>query len=770
MCAADVGRATRQLRRAVTTMRRDHVLDAFVLILIAGLLTRLLPPGWIRDTGFAIGSALYFAALLSQVIRTAWRGTPDRRLTLVLLAAGVMMWSVGSATLTAAGDVGDISFPAPGEWFFLGSYIGLAAFLLTDVPRRGAPARSIWIEAAVVCGAAACLASLLAVPLSSSLDESVNVETPLLLAVLYPLIDVILVIVVLGQVMLGQRASGVRTATLAAGFALLSVADSSFLLTWSDGTYADNPALDVCYGLSFALIVGAGLFRPPEVTARRDHHHHRGRVLVAAAAVALAAMVFNPGTDALGAAVTTAAVGTLLAAGWRLVLALREAQGAAEALRLSRTDELTGLPNRRAMMHELEGVPTGAALTLMLLDLDGFKEINDSMGHAVGDRVLIQVADRLRARLGQRLSVARLGGDEFALVAHGGDPLEMTETGRVVCNLLAEPMGVDGLELTISASLGIAIREDVDMSASDLLRRADVAMYEAKGNRAGAVLYQPAHDTFTRARLLHSEQLRRGIRDAQLSMWYQPQVDAATQEVVAVEALVRWQHPTEGLLTPAAFLPEARRYGLMPALSVDVVRQVVADARRWIDEGLHFRVALNCAPTEMLDGLVLPRLYEAIADAELPQGSLLVEVTEDSFLGDPDRARERLTELHDRGVLSGIDDYGTGFSSLSYLRDLPVRELKMDRSFIAVMMTDPGSRVIVETTTKMAHALGLRLVAEGVENAPTAAALVAMDVDVLQGYHIAPPMPAASISPWVRQWSVAPGTGGVYLPRPRGTH
>ncbi|MBA2509172.1 MAG: diguanylate cyclase, partial [Nocardioidaceae bacterium] len=607
-------RALAALRR----IRHDWVCLAFAAMVVAGTVHELLPPGLLgqqtRNVLFTAVVAAYFMALLTCIVLSAIR-TNDRRLALLLLAAGVLLWAIGSATLTVH-KVSEIKFPAPGESFFLASYIGLAAFLLMEVSRRERPALGVWLEAAVVCGAAACLAALLAIPLSDALDSAVM--APLLLALLYPLLDFILAIVVMGQVLLGQRACGARTATLAGGFALLAVADSSFLLTIDSGTYADSPALHLAYGLSFALIVGAARRRPPEVLNRRDDRN-RSRVLVVAAAVAIAALVFDPGDDPFRLAITLAAVLTLAAAGWRLVLALREARGAAEALRLSRTDELTGLPNRRAVLQDLEATPAnGGPLALLLLDLDGFKEINDSLGHAVGDRVLVQVADRLRTRLGHQLDVARLGGDEFALTTRRSDPIGLTELGREVCAVLAEQIEVDGLELSISASIGIAIRSADTVSASDLLRRADVAMYEAKANRAGSQLYEPSHDNFTRARLRRGEQLRRGIREGELALWYQPQVDAATQQVIAVEALVRWQHPTEGLLTPATFLPEARRYGLMPALSLEVIRQAVADARRWIDEGLRFRVAVNCAPPELLGGPLLARLYEAMKAAELP--------------------------------------------------------------------------------------------------------------------------------------------------------
>ena len=657
-----------------------------------------------------------------------------------------------------------VSFPSPGEGLFLVSYVGLAAFLLTDAPRGPAPALSVWLEASVICGATACLAAFVVIgPLASFVERG---SVPLLLAVLYPLIDVALGIVVFAQVLIRQRDWSRRTAMLVLGFISLAAADSSFLLTLNSGTYVSSVALDMVYGLSFALVGTAALTRPKELEPRADPQL-RARTQVLAAGVATVALVLSP-AGPLGWCVTGAALVTLTAAGGRLAVALRDARGAAEAFRLSRTDELTGLPNRRALLADLDAhLRADRQLTLLLLDLDGFKDINDSLGHTVGDRVLVLVARRLRVRLGNGLAMSRLGGDEFALVAMGADPIAAMETARRVCNVLAEPLEMQGLQVSVSASVGIALRTRED-SSTDLLRRADVAMYEAKGSRAGAVLYEVSQDRFTRQRLRRTEDLRRGIREGELVMWYQPQVDAATQSVVALEALVRWQHPVEGLLTPAAFLPEARRYGLMPELSRRVVRHVVNDARRWLDEGFDFRVSLNCAPPEILGEQVIPYLFEAIAAAHLPVDRLLIEVTEDSFIADPEHARERLLELRDMHVQSAIDDYGTGFSSLAYLRDLPVSELKLDRSFVSTLLTDSSSGVIVDTTTRMAHALGLRLVAEGVEDAPTASALIAMGVDILQGYHIAAPMPAASVGPWVRQWSAGLGLSPAALPEAPG--
>jgi diguanylate cyclase (GGDEF)-like protein len=388
------------------------------------------------------------------------------------------------------------------------------------------------------------------------------------------------------------------------------------------------------------------------------------------------------------------AIVTLVGTGLRMMLALQEAQQAAESLRLSLTDELTGLPNRRALLGAIDGALTaGSRLGLALLNLDRFKDVNDSLGHAVGDEVLTALAHRMRAALDQEVTVARLGGDEFALLAPGVDGVELFELAERVRCVLQAPLRVENMDLSIDASVGVAVREFADTSSIELLRRADIAMYEAKSSRAGVMMFDAAQDGFSRHRLRRGEELRQAIAADQLVVWYQPQVDTRTRRVVAMEALVRWKHPTQGMLSPMTFLPDARRSGLMPALTETVMRRVVADTRGWLDAGFAFRVALNCAPPELVGGAFLPKLFQALDRAGIPGEALLVEITEDSFLADPELTRQALYDLRAHRVQTSIDDYGTGFSSLAYLRDLPVQELKMDRSFVSTLLTDERNQM-----------------------------------------------------------------------------
>jgi len=699
--------------------------------------------------------ATFFALVLAQLLLAAARAVPARRAALLALVAGVSLWAAGSATLTAGEGIGVQAFPDPSEASFLASYVGLAAYLLLDVARPRVRTVAVWLEAVVVCGGGVCVASFVLLSPVATLVGGGGLG--LLLALLYPIIDLLLGTLVLGQALMHQRDFGPRTAALAGGFVLLAVADSSFLLVGGADVYVHSVELDTAYGASFALLATAATARRSRGAERTVNE--RSWALVAAAAIALTVLVLRPAGE-VGWYVTVPAVITLVAAGVRLSLALSEARGAAHALLLSRTDELTGLANRRAVLTDLgERLRGTETFALLLLDLDGFKEINDSLGHAAGDAVLQTVATRLTATLSSTAVVARLGGDEFAMLVREHDPVTLVEAAQTIREELLVPVKVDKLELGIRASIGIAVRAPADIAPTDLLRRADVAMYEAKLSRASALLYDPARDDFSRQRLRLAEDLRRGITEGQLRVWYQPQVAARTRQVVSVEALVRWQHPVLGLLQPAAFLPDARRSGLMPALSEAVLRQVVADAVQWRAGGFAFRVAVNCAPPELLGTTLLPTLYEVLAASGLPPGALLVEVTEDSFVSEPERARELLLELRSRHVEVAIDDYGTGFSSLAYLRDLPVQELKVDRSFVDTVLSDPRSRVIVDSTTQMAHAMGLRLVAEGVEDEATAEALTGMGVDLLQGYHVARPMPSDQVADWVRERSVPQQSG-----------
>lgn len=698
---------------------------------------------------FQLGAAVALVLLLvGRLVRVGAR-TTERRRPLTLLAAGLTLWS-GADVLTGVARTLDVDLPAGlDEGVRAAGAAVLAAFVLTDASRRLITSPAVRLEVIVVW-VGVCLvvfAATTAVPGGFIPAGDARVTD-----VLSHLGDVALVSLVLSRAVLRQRDRSVRTGVLLLGFVALMVADSD-IVTGSSRTPSTVGLLVVLIGgAGLAAIVGAACATPPPAAAT-PLPRQTPRAVPVAAAVAVVALVGDP-TGAPGWTMRLLALVTLVATGARLTLALRDAQGAAEATRLSLTDDLTGLPNRRALLAAADdALRTTSPIGVLLLDLDGFKDVNDSLGHTIGDEVLVALAQRMRAATDHRVMVARLGGDEFALLISSVNREHLLETAQRVRASLRELLRVESFDLSIDASVGITMREQSETSSTELLRRADIAMYAAKSAHAGVVFFDPAQDGFSRQRLRRQEELREALAEGQLVVWYQPQIDARTRAVVAMEALIRWWHPTEGLLAPVAFLADVRRAGLMPALTELVMRRVVDDARRWRSEGLTFRVAMNCAPPELVSGELLPQLFAALAAADLPADSILVEVTEDSFLADPERTRDALHELHSHHVQVSVDDYGTGFSSLAYLRDLPVQELKLDRSFIAPVVHDERSRMIVRTTSEMARALGLRLVAEGVESPEVAAALLPLGVDVFQGYCVARPMPADDVSAWTRRWT-----------------
>ena len=675
---------------------------------------------------------------------------PGRRTTLLLLLAAIATWSLGSISVSAARVGGQPEFPAPGEWFFLVSYLGMASYLLRDVDRRQSrPARG-WLDIVIICGGTACLASLLLVtPIRVASDYE---GFSLLLALIYPLADMILALVVLGQSLLQARIDRRKSWMIGTAFVLLTFADSGFALQVSASTYDFGNLSYALWGGGFALLVAAAC-RPEQSLIRAVPKAASTPILVGAGLVALAVLTIRP-DDTLALFVLPPAVLTLAAVAARLALALKDANRANEAFALSQTDDLTMLPNRRAVRAWLsEGLADGTPLALMVLGLDGFHEINDSLGHRAGDTVLTLVGVRMREAVHPHARVARLGGDEFAIILKTTDEIELMETAHGVLRELAKLIVIEGIEISPSGSIGVTVTLPGDADGSDVMRRADVAMYQAKSSGLGVAFYDAHLDEFSRSRLQLAEELRKGIIDGQIEVWYQPQIDAATMQVFGLEALVRWRHPTQGLLSPVSFLPAARRAGLMGRLSEVVAMQAIQDLQMRGRAGIDLCVAINCAPPELLGPTFLPYFYAAIAEWKVPVDRLVLEVTEDSFLADPQHTRDILLELRSNGVQISIDDYGTGFSSLTYLRNLPVQELKIDRSLIGNVASDDRSRMIVASTIQLAHALEMRIVAEGVENAADLACLVAMGIDTLQGYHLARPMPSSQINQWVRDWT-----------------
>lgn len=419
-------------------------------------------------------------------------------------------------------------------------------------------------------------------------------------------------------------------------------------------------------------------------------------------------------------------------------------------------DSLTGLPNRVHLATATEQLfgeadsPSGGVL--MLLDLDGFKDVNDSLGHSAGDDLLVDVAERLAEFAPSGSTIARLGGDEFAVVLPGAVPVQRARAAaRRLLVAFDRPFQVRDISVAIDASVGIAIAGLHGNTRDELLQRADIAMYAAKRGKRRITVYSDDLDPMGADVLAVVADLRRALDAGELRLHYQPKVTMESRSVSSVEALVRWRHPVRGLLMPAAFIPFAERAGLIGKVTLWVIDEAVRQCREWADQGHFLTVAINISQSSLLDPSVSSALVAAIEAYDVPASAIEVEITESALTADLDGAAEALTALHAHGVRISIDDYGTGYSSIAHLRALPVQCIKIDRSYVAGMLEDPASTSIVRSTLDLAHELGLQVVAEGVETQVEYEALLAIGCDVAQGYYCARPMPGESIVEWMTQ-------------------
>ncbi|MEA2479777.1 MAG: hypothetical protein QOJ07_1699 [Thermoleophilaceae bacterium] len=421
----------------------------------------------------------------------------------------------------------------------------------------------------------------------------------------------------------------------------------------------------------------------------------------------------------------------------------------------ARHDGLTELPNRNAYYEAVRDVieragTSGQRSATMIIDLDRFKEVNDTLGHHMGDLLLCQAADRLRTALRDSDLLARLGGDEFAVLL---PTIASQETATAVAErirrALEPPFELQGLTVHVGASVGIAISPDDGTDADSLLQRADVAMYLAKESARAHAFYDAATDPYSASRLGMVAELRRALVERELEVYYQPKALMPSGEVTGVEALVRWNHPERGLIAPNDFIPLAESTGLIGRLTVLVLDEALRQCAAWRAGGLEVAVAVNLSARNIADA-ELPELVQGLlADHDVAPSSLVLELTESTLMVDPIRAKEVLMVLHRMGVGLAIDDFGTGYSSLSYLSELPVTELKIDRSFVKSMATSDGDAFIVRATIDLGRNLGLRVVAEGVETEAMWDRLGDLGCDVGQGYYLSRPVPAAELTEWL---------------------
>ena len=696
-----------------------------------------------------------------------------RRWEVLLAAAAMTALAAGDTYYAPLTSSWSPPFPSPGDIGYLLFYpLMLAAMVVVVRHDHRSRASSVWLDCAVgSLGAAAVLAILLSPVLNSAAAGGLSLAT--VVSVAYPMFDLLLVAAVIGIAALGVIRGSGRLVVLVAGLMVYASGDLIYALKANSGTYVIGTPLDALWAIGLTLIAlwVNDVGKPHQSKAPATRGATGGAALAVSTLATVAGLgVLVVGTRAhLSTLAVTLAGATLLTAAARTLLSYRQLAWMADLRRVAATtDDLTGLPNRRALYAEGHArlvEPQKRRQALLMMDLDKFKEVNDSLGHHAGDLLLIQVGARLLRHLREGDVLARPGGDEFAVLLEDAGHDQAVDVADKLRAALAEPFALEDITLHISVSVGIALFPDDGPDLSSLLRKADIAMYKAKASGAGHHVYLSADDADMATRLQTVEELRAALTTDQLVVHYQPKIDLDTGQVNGVEALVRWDHPPRGLLYPEAFLKLAEESGLMPALTRVVLAQALDQAAAWHAEGQRLTVSVNLSASSLGDADLPRQITSMLAARDLGRGALQLEITEEFLMADRDRARNILTRLRHSGVQISIDDFGTGFSSLAYLRDLPIDELKLDPTFIFPMAHDERTATLVASTIALAHSLGLRMVAEGVETDVAYTELTRLGCDQAQGYYMSRPVPAAELDHWLSTRHTAPEPSD--LPQPR---
>jgi diguanylate cyclase (GGDEF)-like protein len=697
--------------------------------------------GWLQGAGYVLAAVLAsLRPLTSRVDRAIWS----------CVAAAVLARALGFvAYLAVVRTQRPPPYPSIADAGWLAMYLLMFAGLAGLARLR---TRRLPISLALDGGVAALATAAVAVALlyEAVLALAAPGIPPAAVAVnlAYPVLDVMLLVVIIGVLMAFGRGTPPAVWALAAGIVVFAVVDCVFVHQAATGTFRPGTLLSSVSLAAMAVVAAAG-WLPDGVRSGRTDPLPNVVVPGLCALVCLGLLVFATRTEVPVLAVVLAGSGIAVAIA-RTGLSFRAVRTLAEHRREARTDELTGLRNRRAFNERLARAtaarPPDGSLAVLVVDLDGFKAVNDALGHHYGDELLRLVAPRLRQAVRGEDTVARLGGDEFAVLLAGADGARATQVAERLRAGFRRPFRLGPQVQNVSASIGIAVAPEDGLEPVELLQHADLAMYEAKHGPSGQARFRRDLQAAGRARLQTVDRLRQGIKDGELVLHYQPQVSLRTGAVVGVEALVRWQQPESAIVSPTAFLPQAESAGLMPMLTHAVLGQAVGQAARWRAAGRSVVVSVNLSVTNLLDPQFPDQVICQLTDAGLPGGALELELTEDLFMADPARARSAVRTLLDAGVSLVIDDYGTGYSSLGYLRDLrDIRGLKLDRSFVTHLDADPRAAAIVESTVTLAHSLGMAVVAEGVETISVRDRLAVFGCEVAQGYLFSRPVPAEEI-------------------------
>jgi diguanylate cyclase len=699
--------------------------------------------GWLVDGFEFAASGLCLARGLSR----------PRRPMALALGASLFAWSFGDLVLTIESLGGAApSPPSLVDVFYLGffplAYVAIVLYMRGEVRRLASPS---WLDAGVAgLGAAALCAAFAFHGIARSVGGSPLGDA---VGLAYPVGDLLLLsMVVAGTAVLAGR-SKAPWFLLAAGIGLNVVGDTFSLFQSSIGASRVGAVWAATAWPAAILLMSVAVWLPRGAPNPLSSRRPTGFLLPGLAATSsLAILVLGTvhSTNRLAVGLATA---TLALVGVRLALSVRGLRTVTlERQRLSVTDHLTGLWNRRHLFNVLDAFfahgddAQRRRLAFLFIDLNQFKEVNDSFGHPAGDELLKQLGARLSGSLRSSDLFVRVGGDEFAVVLLDADAEQAMTTARRLTDTLEEPFTLSAVEARIGASIGIALAPDDASDGARLVWCADVAMYRAKIGGTPFALYEPELENENRMRL--AEELAAAIREDRLVLHYQPQLDLHSGDIRSVEALVRWPHTRLGLLPPLKFLSLAEEASLIAPLTRWVLKEALAQCAHWRAGGRDITVSVNISATSLSDDDFIALLQDELNRHRLQPDALILEITETSMLTDFQRATATIAKLRDHGIVVSIDDFGAGFTSLAHLNTLPVGELKLDRMFVTDLATTDRERDrnLVRGTIQLGHSLGLRVVAEGVEDKPTLDLLSQLGCDRVQGYFISTPKPANQLN------------------------
>jgi diguanylate cyclase (GGDEF)-like protein len=736
-------------------------------VLAAYVLALVVPgpdlPGLFRDG--VLGNLVLLLPIALLVQRATEQRAGDRSWLLVL-ALGVCLYLFGNVLYVVLNATTGVTFPSAADAGYLGIYPFLLAALLLALREQLRGARLIVVLdglSGLLAGAA--LTSWAIAPLIHRVwDGSITAATTLA----YPICSVVVVSATVGAVGIVGRRRGPGFLVWAAGMIVFGIGDIVYAYQLAYDSYHLGSPLDATWAVGVTLMaLGAGQLR--EEPLEQSVPGARTLAVVTAASVtSVFVLAFAPTwRDNYGPSLL--ALLALVACGARFMLAFMQLRELAAIRAQALTDELTGCANRRSLYVELDRLfaehspstplgtgqwAVGNGFALALVDLDHFKEVNDSYGHAAGDDLLRAVVSRFSDALGELQTphlLARLGGDEFAVVLHdAGSRNAAMACGAALQESLSEPVRLHDLVLHVQASIGVATAPLHAQNRADMLFAADAAMYAAKTSGEPVCFHSPEAVGGRRKRLELAEDLYTAFERHELTVEYQPIV-RAEGGLVGAEALVRWDHPTRGRLAPAEFLGTAERYRLTPAIAERVLDVGLGDLARWRASGSDLTLAVNVSASDLRDEGLVKLVASALLEHEVPPEALTIEITETAMMRDPELAQTVMQALDELGVRLAVDDYGTGYSSLEYLLKLPINEIKLDRAFCRHVVTELRATAIVRSTIDLTHALGLRMVAEGVEDEGTLFILRELGCDLVQGWHLGRPMGAVAFSSLVQR-------------------